>query len=70
MFDGKVITVEEALGLRKDDRQGLTCIRCGQLVSPHSASGPGKKKQAAHFKHPSGGGGRNAGCPLSDPARR
>jgi hypothetical protein len=68
-FRGKVITVQEALKLNKVDRQGLTCINCGQLVSAHRESGPGKKKQAAHFEHPKSDGGRNADCPLSDPTR-
>ena len=68
-FHGKIISVEVALKLSKNDRQGLTCIKCGQLVSPHRQSAPGKKKQSAHFEHPKSDGGRNANCPLSDPAR-
>jgi hypothetical protein len=68
-FRGAIITVQDALKLMKEDRQDLTCIKCGQLVSPHKESGPGKKKQGAHFEHPASDGGRNADCPLSDPAR-
>jgi len=68
-FAGKTITVEDALKLKKADRQGLACIKCGQYVSPHRGSAPGKRPSAAHFEHPKSGGGRNADCPLSDPAR-
>jgi hypothetical protein len=65
-FQGRIIIVQEALKLAKADRQGLTCIKCGELVSPHRGSAPRKKKQAAHFEHPASAGGRNADCPLSD----
>jgi hypothetical protein len=58
--------VEEALRLRKAGQRDFVCIHCGQQVSPHSQSAPGKKYQAAHFEHPKGDGGRNKDCPLSD----
>ncbi len=67
-YGGKVITVEEALKLRNAGQRDFACIRCGQLVSPHSQSAPGKKYQAAHFEHPKSDGGRNPDCPLSDTA--
>lgn len=51
-FQGKIITVDEALRLDKIDRQGLSCLKCGQLVSPHKGSAPGKRKQSAHFRAP------------------
>lgn len=64
-FRGKEITVEEAIKLSKLDRQGLTCLECGQLVTPHQQSKPGKKFQSAHFEHPASDGGRNKICTRS-----
>lgn len=68
-YKGKTITVEDALMLPKHEWAGLTCTQCGQQVGPHRGSAPGKRKNAAHFEHPPSGGGRNAECRLSDPAR-
>lgn len=63
---GKAVTVADALKLGRDDRRSLFCIGCGQRVSPHKQSAPGKHQQAAHFEHIPSDGGRNKKCPLSD----
>ncbi len=65
-YGGKVITVEEALRLRKAGHRDFVCIGCPQQVSPHSPSAPGKKHQAAHFEHTKSDGGRNKKCKYSD----
>ncbi len=65
-FGGKVITVEEALSLRKAGHRDFLCIGCPQQVRPNSQSAPGKKYQAAHFYHPKSDGGRNKECKYSD----
>ena len=69
LYKGKRINVEEALTLPQSERIHMHCIDCGQPVNPHKASKPGKKPNAAHFEHYQAGGGRNAKCKLSDPAR-
>ena len=65
-FGGKVITVEEALRLRKAGHRDFTCVVCGHTVRPNSQSAPGKKYQAAQIYHPKSDGGRSTHCPLSD----
>ena len=66
---GKRIIVEDALKLKRDDLRDLVCIGCGQRVSPHRESAPGRHHQAAHFEHIPSDGGRNQACPLSDTSR-
>jgi len=66
---GKIITVDDALKLEPDDRRDLVCIGCGQRVSPHKQSAPGRHYQAAHFEHIPSDGDRNRQCPLSDAPR-
>lgn len=66
---GKKIKVDDALKLKRDDRRDLVCIGCGQRVSPHRQSTPGKHEQAAHFEHIPSDGGRNRACLLSDKSR-
>ena len=66
-FNGKVISVENALEIRdattagKRKFLGFECLECGQAVRPHKSGGNG----AAHFEHLI----RNPQCALSDPFR-
>jgi hypothetical protein len=62
------ISVEQALRMRDDPQRNrkvlldFRCVACELPVRPHKDS----KRSAAHFEHHR----RNAGCLLSDPARR
>lgn len=69
-YNGKTITVDEALDLKGSGVDGFYCLSCGQPVNPHSASSPGKRPMAAHFEHPASGGGWNEACPFSDQSRK
>ena len=66
-FEGKIVAVEETLGLRKKAPKAIWagyefhCIQCHKRVRPHKASAT----MAAHFEHHA----RNQGCSLSDPLR-
>jgi hypothetical protein len=62
-FEGREISVENAIALRSGDRKNIDfrCIECGKPVRPHKGSPYG----AAHFEHLR----RNSKCRLSDPER-
>jgi len=66
LHDGKEITVEAALELRKQAKLGhrkliFLCVECHERVRPHKEGGQAQ----AHFEHLH----RNSSCPRSDPER-
>ena len=57
-YGNKIISIEEALEIRKNNKSEVfNCIECGLKVKPHSEGG----HTSSHFEHIR----RNAKCSLS-----